>query len=84
MYESTALHPGPAEKDVESWPLLELSEATVVKFRRGQQSERVDLFDVLACSDDTVRVMGRLEKVPRGWKGCGKLLLLPLALAGTC
>jgi hypothetical protein len=77
MYECTALHPGPPERDVEEWPLLDLSDATVVRFRRDQPSELVDLFEVVACSEETVRVVGRLEKVPKGWAKCGKLYFSP-------
>ncbi|KAI5843667.1 hypothetical protein BZA05DRAFT_410293 [Tricharina praecox] len=75
MFEAQALLPGPADKDVEEWPLLELSDVSVVRFRRGHPEELVNLFDVTEFGP--FRVKGRLGPTPRKYK---KLVRTPDAL----
>ena len=69
MFENHVLHPGDQEKDPETWPLLELENASVVRYRRGQPDELVDLFDVGEAGP--FRVKGELVVVPRKHKKIG-------------
>jgi hypothetical protein len=69
MFEAQALFSGNPEKDVEDWPLLELTDASVVLYRRGQPEELVDLFNVV--EDGPFRLKGMLSPVQKKWKKSG-------------
>lgn len=71
MFENHALHPGDPAQDLDCWPLLELENATVVRYRRGQPDELVDLFDV--AENGPFRVKGTLLPVEEKWRGVGML-----------
>ncbi|KAI5812087.1 hypothetical protein BZA77DRAFT_347228 [Pyronema omphalodes] len=58
MFESTALHPADPDADTDTWPLLELTDVVVVRYRRGHPEEIVDLADV--DEKGPFRVKGRL------------------------
>ncbi|KAI5788628.1 hypothetical protein FPQ18DRAFT_403645 [Pyronema domesticum] len=58
MFESTALHPADPNADTDTWPLLELTDVMVVRYRRGHPEELVDLADV--DEKGPFRVKGRL------------------------
>ncbi|KAF8538112.1 hypothetical protein BDD12DRAFT_843759 [Trichophaea hybrida] len=66
MFEAQALFPGNPEKDVEDWPLFELTDASVVLYRRGKPEELVDLFNVV--EDGPFRLRGMLSPVQKKWK----------------
>ncbi|KAI5807022.1 hypothetical protein EDC01DRAFT_637856 [Geopyxis carbonaria] len=71
MYESQALTAAAASLDVESWPLLALTDVSVVQHRRGHSAELVDLFDVAELGP--FRVKGRLDKIPRKYHSIVKM-----------
>jgi len=74
MFEAQALLRGPADTDVEEWPLLELVDVSVVRYRRGCREELVDLFDVVESTP--FRVKGRLNPIPRKHKNIGSFALV--------
>jgi hypothetical protein len=69
MYESQALHPGDTTKNTEEWPMLKLTDVSVVRFRRGRPEELVDLYDIMESGP--FRVRGILEPVPKRHKKIG-------------
>ena len=69
MFESRALFPADRAVDVEKWPLLELTDVSVIAFRRGQHDELVDLFQVV--EDGPFRVKGTLGPVPKKYRKAG-------------
>ena len=69
MFESQALFPANSSVDVEKWPLLELSDVSVVAFRRGQPDELVDLFQVI--ENGPFRVKGTLGPIPKKYRKTG-------------
>lgn len=78
MFESTALHPADPNADTDTWPLLELTDVMVVRYRRGHPEELVDLADV--DEKGPFRVKGRLVDSGKKARSLGK----PQYYLGLC
>ncbi|RPB15919.1 hypothetical protein P167DRAFT_383389 [Morchella conica CCBAS932] len=69
MFEKQALKQYDRSLDQESWPLLELTDACVYRYRRGEKDIMADLLDV----QDTgpYRIRGKLSPVPAEFADIG-------------
>lgn len=77
MFEKQAVAAPDPAADVEGWPLLTLTDASVtVCARRGDPEKIVDLFEI--DERGPFRVRGRLQKVPAKFRAIGaSAVILP-------